>query len=96
MKKVEKRYYRVVTNYWKKTFVKDTDNTYYDYQNQNGVYISELLRLAHSASFNCLYSFKNDIFTDSIKPLSKKSILYKTKMFLKNDEEIFEDVLSIL
>ena len=84
------------SNYHKKTFVKDTKNTYFDYQNQNGVYLAEILRSAHSVTYNCLYSLKIDIFEESVRPMSQQDFIYKIKMFLKNDEEIFDDILKIV
>lgn len=71
-------------------------NTFYDEAQLNYIFQAEVLRPISNLTFNCLYSSKIEIYNNNIKTLTEKGVLYNVKMFLKNDEYIFNDLVDII
>ena len=71
-------------------------NSNYDEAELSQIFASEIYRMAHRVTFNCLYGLKYDVYDSNIVPMSEKGLLYNIKSFLKNDEFIFDDFLNIV
>ena len=60
------------------------------------MFFSEIYRMAHRVTFNCLYSARYDVYDKNIVPMADKGLMYNFKSFLKNDEYVFDDFLDII
>lgn len=70
-------------------------NNQFDEAELSNIFLSEILRMSHRVTYNCLYAWRYDVYEGRIKPLAQKGIYYNFRNFLQNDVYIFDDFMAI-
>jgi hypothetical protein len=71
------------------------NNTYYDELELSMIFQSEVMRMSHRVTYNCFYAWQHDVFFGNVKPMAEKGFLYNLQSLLKNDYDMFNDLLEI-